>query len=144
MSQRHLKCSVAKTDVPCSSGTPALLLVFPLSVSDSTNHLVTQGTDLWDILNVFLSFTPVSNPSSSLLDFISWVSYQSICFHPHSLPPFSRSFPCLLSRLWQWLLNFLPSGSFQRVLHAAQRAIFSKCKTYHAIPLAIVHGFPVL
>ena len=69
-----------------------------LSVSDSTNHPITQGTDSWDILNAFLCFIPKSSPSPVLLDLIIWAPYQSICFHPHPLPPLSLSFPCLSSQ----------------------------------------------
>lgn len=69
-----------------------------LSVSDSTNHPITQGTDSWDILNVFLCFIPKSSPSPVLLDFIFWVPYQSTYFHPHPLPPLSLTFPCLSSQ----------------------------------------------
>lgn len=63
-----------------------LLCVFPLSLNDSTSLPVTQATDLWDILNAFLSFT-FSNPSPSSLDVIYWVSFQSIHFCSHSLTP---------------------------------------------------------
>lgn len=86
MSQGHLQCSVARTGVLSSSGTPVLLCVFPLSLNDSTSLPVTQATDLWDILNAFLSFT-FSNPSPSSLDVIYWVSFQSIHFCSHSLTP---------------------------------------------------------
>lgn len=96
LSQRRLTCNMAQTDVLSPRGAPALLPVFPLSVSDGTNHPVTQTTDLWGILNAFLLFTPVSNPSPSSLDIINWVSFQSIYFPPHSLTPVSQLFLSLI------------------------------------------------
>ena len=85
-----------------------------LFVSDSTNHPITQGTDSWDILKVFLCFIPKSSPSPVLLDFIFWVPYQSIYFHPHRLPPLSLTFPCLSSQfcsdLWISCLLALSDG----------------------------------
>ena len=114
-----------------------------LSVSDSTNHPITQGTDSWDILNVFLCFIPKSSPSPVLLDFIFWVPYQSTYFHPHPLPPLSLTFP--VSHL-----NFAVTSEFPVFclflmdFACCTRVIFSKCKTYHALYLALVHGFPLL
>lgn len=77
-SQRHLKCSVA--------GTRGIFLLWNTcsspyipSVSDSTNHPVTQATDLWDILNAFLFFMPVSK-SITLFTWFYLLSVFSI--HP--------------------------------------------------------------
>lgn len=82
------------------------------SLSDNgTDCPVVTTTDLWDILNAFFSFTPVANPSSSLLAFINCVSFQSIHFPSCFSTPVSSSSPCFSSQLLQEPLSFLYSGS---------------------------------
>lgn len=109
-----------------------------------TSFPVTQATDLWDILNAFLSFTAVSNPSPSSLDVIYWVSFQSIHFCSHSLTPSRPS-----SFFFFWFIipavavaSYLHSGcNWFWMLHAES---FQNAKPKVLSSLVLVYGSPLL